>query len=26
VDGKDLSELSPGERGGLLLVFYLRNL
>lgn len=23
VDGKDLSELSPGERGGLLLVFYL---
>lgn len=23
VDGKDLSELSPGERGGLLLIFYL---
>jgi ABC-type lipoprotein export system ATPase subunit len=23
VDGKDVSELSPGERGGLLLVFYL---
>jgi ABC-type lipoprotein export system ATPase subunit len=23
VDEKDLSELSPGERGGLLLVFYL---
>lgn len=23
VDGKDLTELSPGERGGLLLIFYL---
>jgi ABC-type lipoprotein export system ATPase subunit len=23
IDGKDLSELSPGERGGLLLIFYL---
>lgn len=23
VDGKDLSQLSPGERGGLLLIFYL---
>ena len=23
VDGKELSELSPGERGGLLLIFYL---
>ena len=23
VDGKDLSELSPGERGGLLMIFYL---